>query len=371
MTHVVELSDIRVVHDGRVVVDVGALCVAQGEVLAIIGPNGAGKSSLLRIIGALESPTSGTVRFQGLLVVAESALPVRRRMASVFQDPLLADATVFDNVAMGLRFRGVQREAIAPRVARWLGRFAIAGLASRRARTLSGGEAQRTALARALVVEPDLLLLDEPFSALDQPTREALIGDLGRILREERITTILVTHDHEEAMVLADRVGVLIAGRLAQLDSTSRVFRAPVSEAVARFVGVETMIDCRVLASQGGVSVIEAGGQSVKVAQAAPPGERMRLCLRAEDVTLKTGSPPPGAALPVNRLKGIVARLSPVGLHVRVLVDCGFPLTALVTQRAVEEMRLGEGVEVTVQFRSTAPHLLKAASLDSEKTAGV
>jgi len=371
MTHVVELSDIRVVHDGRVVVDVGTLSVAQGEVLAIIGPNGAGKSSLLRIIGALEAPAAGTVRFQGLPVVAESGLLVRRRMASVFQDPLLADATVFDNVAMGLRFRGVAREAIAPRVARWLGRFAIAALASRRARTLSGGEAQRAALARALVVEPELLLLDEPFSALDQPTRESLIGDLGRILREERITTILVTHDHEEAMVLADRVGVLIAGRLAQLDSTSRVFRAPASEAVARFVGVETMIDCRVLASQGGVSVVEAGGQSVEVAQPAPAGERMRLCLRAEDVTLKTGSPPPGAALPTNRLKGTVARLSPVGLHVRVLVDCGFPLAALVTQRAVEELGLGEGVKVTVQFKSTAPHLLKAGSLDSEKRAGV
>ena len=159
-------------------------------------------------------------------------------------------------------------------------------------------------------------------------------------------------------MVLADRVGVLIDGRLVQLDVTSRVFRAPASEEVARFVGVETMIECRVLSSQGGVSLIEAGGQSMEVAQAALPGESVRLCLRAEDVTLKTGSPPPGAALPPNRLKGTVARLRPVGLHVRVSVDCGFPLTALVTQRAVEELCLGEGVKVTVQFKATAPHLL-------------
>jgi len=360
MSLVVELSGIRVIHDGRTVLDVPDLTVAQGEALAVIGPNGAGKSSLLRVIGALEAPAAGTVRFQGEPVVAESALAVRRRMASVFQEPLLADTTVFDNVAMGLRFRGVARGHVETRVARWLARFAIAPLARRPARTLSGGEAQRAALARALVVEPELLLLDEPFSALDQPTREALIGDLGRILREERITTVLVTHDHEEAMVLADRVGVLIDGRLVQLDTTSRVFRAPASEEVARFVGVETMVECRVLSSQGGVSLIEAGGQSMEVAQAAVPGERVRLCLRAEDVTLKTGSPPPGAALPPNRLKGTVARLSPVGLHVRVSVDCGFPLTALVTQRAVEELGLGEGVKVTVQFKATAPHLLRS-----------
>lgn len=359
MTMVVELSAIRVMRDGRVVLDVPDLAVAQGEVLAVIGPNGAGKSSLLRVVGALDAPAEGTVRFQGELVTAAAGLAVRRRMASVFQEPLLADATVFDNVAMGLRFRGVARGQIEGPVARWLARFAIAPLARRSARTLSGGEAQRAALARALVVEPDLLLLDEPFSALDQPTREALIGDLGRILREERITTVLVTHDHEEAMVLADRVGVLIAGRMVQLDRTSRVFRSPASEEVARFVGVETMVECRVLSSQGGVSVVEAGGQSMEVAQEAMPGERVRLCLRAEDVTLKTGSPPPGAALPTNRLKGTVARLSPVGLHVRVSVDCGFPLTVLVTHRAVEELGLDEGVKVTVQFKATAPHLLR------------
>jgi tungstate transport system ATP-binding protein len=359
MSLVVELSAVRVVRDGRVVLDVPDLTVAQGEVLAVIGPNGAGKSSLLRVVGVLESPADGTVRFRGEPVTAAAGLAVRRRMASVFQEPLLADGTVFDNVAMGLRFRGVARGQIAPRVRRWLERFAIAPLALRPARTLSGGEAQRAALARALVVEPDLLLLDEPFSALDQPTREALIGDLGRILREERITTVLVTHDHEEAMVLADRVGVLIDGRLVQLDRTSRVFRAPASDEVARFVGVETIIECCVLSCEGGVSVIEAGGQTMEVAQAAEPGERVRLCLRAEDVTLKTGSPPPGAILPPNRLTGTVARLSPVGLHVRVSVDCGFPLTALVTQRGVEELGLGEGVKVTVQFKATAPHLLR------------
>jgi tungstate transport system ATP-binding protein len=211
MRSVVELDAIRVTHGDRTVLDLPVLGVRQEEILAIMGPNGSGKSTLLRVLGLLEAPTAGAVRFRGAPVTARDGLGVRRRMASVFQEPLLADAPVFDNVALGLRFRSVDSRRIRPRVDVWLDRFRIAHLASRQARTLSGGEAQRAALARALVVEPELLLLDEPFSALDQPTREELMNDLGRILSEERTTAVLVTHDRAEAMVLGDRVGVLMA----------------------------------------------------------------------------------------------------------------------------------------------------------------
>ena len=163
------------------------------------------------------------------------------------------------------------------------------------------------------MVEPELLLLDEPFSALDQPTREALIGDLGRILREERITTVLVTHDHEEAMVLADRVGVLIGGRLVQLDTTSQSSALPRPRRSRASWAWRPLVECRVLASRAAFSVIEAGGQRMEVAQAAEPGERVRLCLRAEDVTLKTGSPPPARRSPRNRLKGRSRGSAPSG----------------------------------------------------------
>jgi len=356
---VVELAGIRVAHDGRAVLDVPHLHVTPGEVLAVIGPNGAGKSTLLRVLGFLQPADAGTVRFQGEAVTAAQSLSVRRRMASVFQEPLLADTTVFDNVAMGLRFRGVPRERFAGLVERWLDRLAIAGLAGRQSRTLSGGEAQRTALARALVLEPDLLLLDEPFSSLDPPTREALVDDLGRILREERMTTVLVTHDRAEAMILGDRVGVLMEGRLLQLDTAAQVFRAPVSEELARFVGIETILDCRAVRREGGVTVVEAGGGSIEVADPAEPGETVRLCLRPEDVTLSAGPPPTGASSARNHLPGRVLRVSAAGPYVRVTVDCGFPLVALVTQRSVEEMGLRAGVAVTAHFKATAAHLLR------------
>ena len=359
MTDVLALSGIRVVHGAHAILDVSALSVVQGEVLAVIGPNGAGKSTLLRVMGLLESPTAGEVRFRGEPVTARGGLAVRRRMASVFQEPLLADVSVGDNVALGLRFRGAPAPRSGPMVSTWLERLGIAHLASRQARTLSGGEAQRTALARALVVEPELLLLDEPFSSLDQPTRETLIGDLGQILREERVTAVLVTHDRAEAMALGDRVGVLMGGRLLQLDEAAQVFRAPASEEIARFVGVETILDCRVVDRDGMLSVLEAGGQTLQVAQPAEPGEWVRLCLRPEDVTLFPGAPKPGASSAFNRLGGRVQRVVPAAPHVRVIVDCGFPLVALMTQRSVEEQRLWEGAQVTAHFTTTAPHLLR------------
>jgi tungstate transport system ATP-binding protein len=278
----------------------------------------------------------------------------------VFQEPLLADTTVYGNVALGLSFRG-ERTGQAPRVSRWLERFGIGHLAGRLARTLSGGEAQRTALARALVLAPEVLLLDEPFSSLDPPTRESLLDDLGQILRAERITAVLVTHDRGEALALGDRVGVLIDGRLLQVDEAAQVFRAPASEEVARFVGVETILDCRVLDSTGDLTVVEAAGHRVQVAQPAEPGEWVRLCLRAEDVALFAGEPKPGASSAFNRLAGRVQRAVGAGPHVRVTVDCGFPLVALMTSRSIQELGIAEGGVVTAHFKSTAPHLLRHA----------
>jgi tungstate transport system ATP-binding protein len=280
-------------------------------------------------------------------------------MASVFQEPLLADTTVQDNVALGLRFRGVDGGRAASRVDAWLARLGIGHLASRQARTLSGGEGQRAALARALVLEPELLLLDEPFSALDQPTRESLLDDFARILRQERTTTVLVTHDRAEAMTLGDRVGVMMGGRLVQLDDAAQVFRAPASEDVARFVGVESILDGRVVEWTQDRALVEVGRQMVEVAQRAEPGERVRLCVRPEDVTIFPGAPKPGGTREFNRLGGTVQRLIPNGPHVRVIIDCGFPLVALVTQRSVEELAFAAGSPVTAHFKATAPHLLR------------
>jgi ABC-type Fe3+/spermidine/putrescine transport system ATPase subunit len=301
---------------------------------------------------------------------------VRRRMASVFQEPLLADATVFDNAAMGLHFRGVTRARARPRVGAWLERFGIAALADRQARTLSGGEAQRVALARALVVEPELLLLDEPFAALDQPTREALIQDLRGVLRTDRVTTVLVTHHRGEALALGDRLAVLIGGRILQVGPAAQVFQAPDSEDVARFVGLETILAGRVRERRDGRILVEAEGHAFEVAAAAEPGERVQLALRPEDLRLSRAEAAGGAA---NCLAGRVAHVVPAPLHVRVVVDCGIPVVAVVTHRIAADLALAPGMPVTVSFAPESPHVLRspgvppraAPSLDTVTGAGV
>ena len=356
---ILELADVEIRYSAAAyALHIDRLTVRPGEVLGVIGPNGSGKSTLLRVLALLERPHTGRVLFRGRAVEPGDALASRRRMAVVFQEPLLADMSVADNVALGLRFRRLAAPERRARVARWLERLAIAELAGRRPHTLSGGQAQRVALARALVLEPEVLLLDEPFSSLDQPSRAALVPDVGAILRADRVTTVLVTHDRGEAQALGDRVAVLIDGRVQQLDDTAAVFRAPASEVVARFVGVETIVDGRVGAREGDVAVVDVDGRAVRVASAEPVGRAVRLAIRPEDVVLALPDERPARSSARNVLPGKVVDLA-VGPHgVRVVVDCGFPLVTLVTARALDELRLRPGAGVDAVFKASAVHVL-------------
>jgi tungstate transport system ATP-binding protein len=357
-TPVLALRDVVVERGGGVVLDVPRLVVREGEVLAVIGPNGAGKSTLLRVLGLLEPPGRGSVAFRGRVAgTATERLGLRRRMASVFQDPLLCDASVAANARLALTFRGVGRAEAEGRVRPWLERLGIAHLAARRARTLSGGEAQRTSLARAFAAAPEVLLLDEPFGALDPPTRDALLEDLAGLLADARATAVFVTHDRGEALRLGDRVAVLLGGRLAQVGRPEEVFGAPADEAVARLVGVENLLPGRVVGVTDGVVEVAVGPHRVAVAGAARVGAAALVGLRPEDLVLERGGPA-GPTSARNRLDGTVLQVAPLGSLHRVVVDCGVRLTAVVTRPSVESLGLARGAPVAVSFKATAAHLI-------------
>ncbi len=233
MTAVLEGRDLSVRRGERVVASADRISIEQGETLAVLGPNGSGKTSLLLALATL-LPSRGQLLHRGQQI--QDKVAFRRRSAVVFQRPLLLDRSVLDNAGLGLELRGVAASERKQRAQKALERFGVGALAKRPAVALSGGEAQRVSLARAFAVSPEILFLDEPFSALDPPTREALVGDLARVLIDEGVTTVLVTHDREEAQALADRVAIVIDGRVRQVDRTDTVFGVPADSDVAMFL---------------------------------------------------------------------------------------------------------------------------------------
>ena len=349
------IHGLRVVRGGATILDVPRIDVFAGSALAVVGPNGAGKTTLLLHLALLERASTGDVLFEGKPARGRE-LTLRRRMAVVFQEPLLLDRSVRANVETGLRLRGVPGSERRERATRWLARFGVGSLAERSSRTLSGGEAQRVSLARAFALDPEVLLLDEPFSALDTPTRAAITDDLASVLAETRMTTVLVTHDHDEAARLGDRVAVLIGGQIRQIGAPADVFGAPADEEVAAFVGVETMIPATVIERTGGLIALTAAGHTIEALDEGPFTEAL-ICLRPEDVSIApAGEHAPGSAR--NRIVGRVSRIVRTGADARVEIDCGFRLTARVTRRSLDDLGIEDGSLVVASFKATAVHLI-------------
>ncbi len=233
MNALYSLRHVRQRYGPRTVLDLDSLDIQRGEVLAIVGPSGAGKSTLLRLLNFLEPPSAGSLTFDGAAIGSEPRLGVLRRVTTVFQRPVLLDRTVRDNVAFGLTLRGRSADG---QVAAALEQVGLTALAHTQARKLSGGEMQRAALARALVIQPDVLLLDEPTANLD-PYNVGLIEHIVVTENRERGTTIvLVTHNVFQAKRLAHRVGLLWDGKLVELATTREFFEAPSAPQVAAFL---------------------------------------------------------------------------------------------------------------------------------------
>ncbi len=215
-----------------------SLSVRRGEILSIIGPSGAGKTTLLRLINLLIYPDEGKIFFEGVDTEGseQHRRTLRRRMAMVFQHPALFDASVFDNVALGLRIRGFSERAVVEKVDEALRYVGLSGLGRRRAATLSAGEAQRVSLARALVLEPKLLLLDEPTANLDPPNVAAIENVVKRVNSDSKITVVFATHNLLQAKRLSDRVAFLWMGELVEVGETSELFENPKDERTSLYL---------------------------------------------------------------------------------------------------------------------------------------
>lgn len=232
----IQINDLLIQRNGLDVLRIGSLELQHGETLTVVGPNGAGKSTLLLALARLVRPSHGDIVYDGRSLKDWDELVYRRKISFVFQAPLLMDMTVEQNVALGLKFRGTPREETRARVSKWMKQLGVESLSKRRAGQLSGGEAQRVSLARALVLEPELLLLDEPFSALDPPTRAKLLGDLSALLKENQRTAVFVTHNLSEAAKLSHRIAVIVDGVLRQVGTARQIKSRPADETVAAFL---------------------------------------------------------------------------------------------------------------------------------------
>lgn len=232
---ILEARNTEVERGGTTILHVPSLLIRKGEILALIGPNGAGKTTLLQALSYLLKPFQGEIFFKGEKVNSNhSIFEYRRKLAMVFQEPLLFDTTVFENVASGLKIRGMRRTEIRRRVMEQLDRFGISHLSNRSARTLSGGEAQRTSLARAFAIEPEVLLLDEPCSRLD-PISTASIEESLRVLKKE-YTIILVPHNIQQGSRVADRAGFLLNGKLVEVGTAYQIFTKPQNKRTEDYV---------------------------------------------------------------------------------------------------------------------------------------
>jgi tungstate transport system ATP-binding protein len=350
--------NLKVKLGGVAVLDIPSFSLYEKEILTIVGPNGSGKSTLLLTLAGLLKAEEGQLSFRGEALDSHDAtFRFRRRISMVFQEPLLFDATVYQNVAAGLKIRGFSKNEIKQRVQKYLQCLRCEHLADRSARKLSGGESQRVGLARAFAIEPEIILLDEPFSSLDPPTRHALIRDLDAIVKETGTTAVMVTHVESEALSLSDRIMVMNDGKAVQLGNPSAVRNNPSNEFVAKFVGMETVLSGRVLECLDEELVISVMGNKFYAAGQAAPGEEVQCGIRPENVLVDI----PGASGPrdhSNVFEGRISNVYSVGPFWKLSLDCGFPLVSLVTRDLFDDLKLSEGKVVCASFKPSSIHII-------------
>jgi len=358
---------------GATAVDDLSLDIAEGEFFSMLGPSGCGKTTTLRMIGGFEEPTYGTVYLGGRDVTNQP--PYKRDVNTVFQSyALFPHLDVRENVAFGLRRRKVPKDEVQTRVAQALRLVEMAGFEDRKPGQMSGGQQQRIALARALVNQPKVLLLDEPLGALDLKLRKQMQLELKRIQQEVGITFIYVTHDQEEAMTMSDRLAVMRHGKIDQIGGPSDMYERPATEFVAGFLGASNMLDGQLKgAANGNESILLATGETVLAATPNVPGgiaPDVKVGVRPEKITIVTDD----GASPTDRnfVRGTVRMSTYIGVNFQFKVEGpgGNELTVYVQNLGTAESRPNAGDKVRLEWLPEHTFVVEPSEIPIEEEEG-
>jgi molybdate/tungstate transport system ATP-binding protein len=333
------------------------LRISKGEYLVILGPSGAGKTVLLETIAGLRTPDGGRILLGG---IDSRSIPLEnRRIAIVYQDySLFPHMTAYENIAFGLRLRRVTEPETDRRVRTLLSEFTITYLTDHYPSSMSGGEQQRVALARALAVKPEILLLDEPFAALDPRTREECMRMILAVKRSQNLTILQVSHSREEAFGISDRVALIIGGSIVQTGSADEIFRTPRSPAAAKYAGIDNIFRGKVLSCNGTSSTIDIGGHTITLDSIAPVGAFVTVCISGEHISL-VEEPGVTGDTGLNAVFGIVTDILPMEHSLKIRISGMLPLTAVVKRNNGLSHLPSQGEPRVALFRPEDVHLLE------------
>ncbi|MEL7670394.1 tungstate ABC transporter ATP-binding protein WtpC [Methanobacterium sp.] len=327
------------------------LQVKDNEYFIILGPSGSGKTMLLELIAGMWPLDSGKIYMDNRDIT--TLPPEKRGIGFVYQNYMLfPHKTVFENIAFGLKVRKVRDEEIKTRVKEMMDLLKISHLADRLPRTLSGGEQQRTALARALIIYPKILLMDEPLSALDRKTRDELMQELKEIHRKFDVTLVHVTHNFDEALMLADRIAIMRNGEISQVGTSTEIFRHPADKFVADFVGAENIIEGTAKKDGERLTIINTG--NISIYSTEQKHGHVHITVRPEDIILSTQKVETSAR---NVFKGSIKEIVDTGALIKLTIDVGEPLVVFLTRQSFLDMELNIGKSVWTYFKATAVHV--------------